>query len=309
MLIYSAFSEATALPDSFSWFVLMSINTLVRAPSARLAKIDADGFPLTSSTRESIADLIGGASRSWIWTRLAYQDIKLRYRGSVLGPFWVTLSNLVMIVSIGFIYSALFHVDTAIYVPYVMLGIIVWQLISGMILDGCQTFNDVKDIIQQVKLPFSIQAFRTVYRNLLIFAHNVVIIPLAMIVFDMRPNWHYFEAIPGLLILCFNGLWLSLFLGMASARFRDIPPIVASVVQVLFFLTPIFWPVSAVAPAMRHFLALNPFFAAVDVVRAPLLGVPPEPTSWPLVLGWTVVITLCGFGLFARFRQRIAYWI
>lgn len=287
----------------------MSLNTLARAPSARMGKIDADGFPLTSGTRESIADLIGGAARSWIWTRLAYQDIKLRYRGSVLGPFWVTLSNLVMIVSIGVIYSSLFHVEIATFIPFVMLGIITWQLISGIIADGCQTFTGVQDIIQQVKLPFSIQAFRVVYRNLLIFAHNVIIVPLAMIVFDMRPNWHYLEAIPGLFILCFDGIWLSLFLGMASARFRDIPPIVQSVVQVLFFMTPIFWPISAVNPAMKQILAYNPFFAAVDVVRAPLLGASPEPTSWPLLLAWTAVITLCGFGLFARFRQRIAYWI
>lgn len=287
----------------------MSLNTLVRVPSATVPKIDAAGFPLVSDTRESIGDLVGGAARSWIWTRLAYQDIKLRYRGSVLGPFWITLSNLVMTVAIGVIYSSLFHVEIAVFVPFVMLGIILWQLISGIITEGCQTFTSVQDVIQQVKLPFSIQAFRVVYRNLLIFAHNVIIFPLAMIVCHMSPDWRYLEAIPGLLLLCFNGLWLSLFLGMASARFRDIPPIVQSFVQVLMFMTPIFWPLSAVNPAMKKILAYNPFFAAVDIVRAPLLGVTPEPTSWPLMLGSTVVITLCGFALFARLRPRIAYWI
>lgn len=287
----------------------MSLNALARTPSSRLSKIDAEGFPAISDTRESIADLFGGAARSWIWTRLAYQDIKLRYRGSVLGPFWVTLSNLVMIIAIGVIYGSLFHVETSTYVPYVMLGIIVWQLISGMMIEGCQTFTGVQDIIQQVKLPFSIQAFRVVYRNVLILAHNAIIIPPAMLFFEMRPNWHYLEAIPGLFLLCFVGLWLSLFLGMASARFRDIPPIVQSFVQVVFFMTPIFWPMNSVSPAMKQILVLNPFFAAVDIVRAPLLGAAPEPTSWPLMLGCTAVITLCGFGLFARLRPRIAYWI
>lgn len=287
----------------------MSLNALVRTSSANLSKIDADGFPLTSDTRDSIADLVGGAARSWIWTRLAYQDIKLRYRGSVLGPFWVTLSNLVMIAAIGGIYGTLFHIDAAVFVPYVMIGIIVWQMISGMITEGCLTFTGVHDVIQQVKLPFSIQAFRVVYRNLLILAHNAVIIPFAMALFEMRPGWRMIEAVPGLLLLCFNGLWLSLFLGMASARFRDIPPIVTSFVQVLFFMTPIFWPLDSVAPAMKSILAYNPFFAAVDIVRAPMLGQMPEPTSWPLMLICTVVIALCGFGLFARLRPRIAYWI
>ena len=287
----------------------MSLNTLVRASATRVSRIDADGFPLISDTRASVRDLVDGAARSWIWTRLAYQDIKLRYRGSVLGPFWVTLSNAVMIVSIGAIYSTLFHIEASVFVPYVMLGIITWQMIQGMITEGCQTFTNVQDVIQQVKLPFSIQAFRVVYRNLLILAHNAVIIPIVMIFFDMHLSWRMFEAVPGLFVLCFNGLWLSLFLGMASARFRDIPPIVASFVQVLFFLTPIFWPISSVKPALKQILAYNPFFAAVDIVRAPLLDASPEPSSWPLMLACTAVITICGFGLFARLRPRIAYWI
>ena len=287
----------------------MSLNILVRASSAGQAKINAEGFSSSSDLRDSIDDLLGGASRSWIWTRLAYQDIKLRYRGSVLGPFWVTLSNFILICAIGIIYGTLFHIEISVYVPYVMLGIIIWQLISGFITEGCQTFTAVQDVIQQVKLPFSIQAFRVVYRNLLILAHNVIIIPPAMVLFHMKVDWHIIEAIPGLLLLSFVGLWLSLFLGMASTRFRDIPPIVASFVQVLFFLTPIFWPMNSVSPQMKQILVFNPFFAAVDIVRAPLLGVSPEPSSWMLMLGCTVVITLCGFGSFARFRSRIAYWV
>jgi ABC-type polysaccharide/polyol phosphate export permease len=215
----------------------------------------------------------------------------------------------VMTIAIGIIYGSLFRVEIAVFVPFVMLGIIVWQMVSGIIIEGCQTFTAAQDVIQQVKLPFSIQAFRVVYRNLLILAHNAVIVPLAMVFFKMDPSWRMIEAAPGILLICFNGLWLSLFLGMASARFRDIPPIVGSIVQVLMFMTPIFWPLSAVNPARKHILAYNPFFAAVDIVRAPLLSMAPEPTSWPLMLCSTALITLCGFGLFARFRPRIAYWV
>ncbi|HWB49853.1 MAG TPA: ABC transporter permease [Stellaceae bacterium] len=261
-----------------------------------------------SRLAEAVTDLAAGFTRRWIWSRLAYQDIKLRYRGSVLGPFWVTLTNLIMISAMGAIYAQLFHVDAETYVPYIMMGILVWQFISGTINEACATFTDAKDVIQQVPMPFSVQAYRVVYRNLIVFAHNVVIVPFGIILFKVPVDWHLVEVIPGLFLLSLNGLWISLLLGGISTRFRDIPPIISNVVQVLFFLTPVFWPLDAVQN-LRKALALNPFFAWIDVVRAPLLGVAPEPTSWPILIGCVLVGGFCSFLFFVRFRERIAYWI
>ena len=257
---------------------------------------------------EAVSDLTAGLARSWIWSRLAYQDIKLRYRGSVLGPFWVTLTNLIMIATMGAIYAQLFHIDPASYVPYIMVGILTWQFISATITEACATFTGAQDVIQQVPMPFSVQAYRVVYRNLIVLAHNVVIIPFGLALFKVPVDWHVLEVVPALILLSLNGLWISLLLGVLSTRFRDIPPIIANVVQVLFFLTPIFWPLSSVGPEMRV-LAYNPFFAWIDVVRAPLLGVAPEPTSWPILIACVIAGGAVGFLFFVRFRERIAYWI
>src|SRR5262249_39561785 len=183
-----------------------------------------------------------------------------RYRGSVLGPFWVTLTNLIMIGAMGAIYPELFHVDFKTFIPYIMTGILVWQYVSGTISEGCSTFTSAKDVIQQVPMPFSVQAYRVVYRNLIVLAHNAVIIPFGLVLFAVPVDWHIIEILPALAVLSLNGLWMSLLLGMASTRFRDIPPIVTNVVQVLFLLTPIFWPVDSV-PSLRDILVLNPFFA------------------------------------------------
>jgi ABC-2 type transport system permease protein/lipopolysaccharide transport system permease protein len=286
----------------------MSVNQAFSEPA--MSPIECDMALPAPATRfsEAVADLTAGLSRSWIWSRLAYQDIKLRYRGSVLGPFWVTLTNLILIASMGSIYAELFHVEAMTYVPYIMMGILVWQFISGTINEACGTFNDAHDVIQQVPMPFSVQAYRVVYRNLIVFAHNVVIVPFGIAIFKLPVGWRLLEIVPGLILLSLNGLWISLLLGAISTRFRDIPPIVSNVVQVLFFLTPVFWPLDAVHD-LRTVLVLNPFFAWIDVVRAPLLGVAPEPTSWPILIGCVVGGSLCSFLFFIRFRERIAYWI
>ncbi|HEX4185254.1 MAG TPA: ABC transporter permease [Stellaceae bacterium] len=243
-----------------------------------------------------------------MWSALAYQDIKLRYRGSLLGPFWITLTNLVLLVAMGEIYATLFKVETSTYIPFLMTGLLVWQFLSTVVNESCSTFTAAEDVIQQVPLPFSIQAYRTVYRNLIVLAHNAVIIPFGLILFRVPVNWHVLAIFPALLVLCANGLWISLLLGTISTRFRDVPPIVANAVQVVFFVTPIFWPIEAVGD-WKPLLMLSPVFAAIDVVRAPLLGQAVSLHSWPILLVCTAVGAAFGLGFFVRFRERIAYWI
>src|SRR5262249_11849764 len=159
-----------------------------------------------------------------------------------------------------------------------------------------------------VPIPFSIQAYRNVFRNLLVLAHSFLAIAVGLVALRLPIDWHVIEIAAGLALLAINGIWISILLGMLSARFRDVPPIVANFMQVAFFITPVFWPIDALhdwVPIAR----LNPFFAAIDVVRAPLLGTAVNDASWTMLLCSTIVGSGITFVLFARFRARIAYWI
>lgn len=261
-----------------------------------------------SRTDEALADLISGMSKSWMWSSMAQQDIRLRYRGSLLGPFWLTVSTIIMISSMGFIYARLFNMEIVHYLPFLTLGLILWQFISSLINEGCQTFLSAQNIIQQMPMPFSIHAWRTVYRNLLVLAHSLVIVPFVLLIFGVSISWNVLWIVPAFAILALNGIWVSLLLGMLSARFRDVPPIVASFVQIVFFITPIFWPPEALGKWTQA-LPLNPLFAAIDVIRSPLLGKEPIAYSWLSLLVVTVVGSIVTFVIFVKFRPRIAYWI
>ena len=158
----------------------------------------------------------------------------LRYRGSILGPFWQTITTAIMIGAMGFIYAKLFNVELENYLPMLAVGLILWQFTSGMITEGCSTFMAVQGIIQKVKLP-SLHAYRSVYRNVLVLAHNFVIVPVVLIIFPHPVNWlRLFSLLPAFAFIVINGVTTSILLGMICARFRDVPPIVSSVVQVLF---------------------------------------------------------------------------
>ena len=264
--------------------------------------------PPASQTRLALLDIIQGARASHLWGLLGWQDIRQRYRRSKLGPFWLTISMGVLVAALGTLYGTLFKVEVETYVPFLALGFIIWGLISGLIIEGCTAFVGAESIIKQVSLPLSVHVYRVVWRNLIIFGHNAVIFAVVAVLFSVSPGWTGMLALPGLALLCLNGIWAGLFLGIVSARFRDVPPIVGSVVRIAFFVTPIIW-MPALLPGRAVSLEFNPFFHFVEVARAPLLGQMPGLVSWYAVLGITAGGWLLTFALFRRYRRRIAYWV
>lgn len=278
------------------------------AAVAPAGTLEASPAPAPSQTRRTFLDLVQGAQAHHLWYLLGWQDIRRRYRRSVLGPFWLTLSMGALVSVLGLLYGMLLQVENADYVPFLALGFIVWTLISGVINDGCQTFINAQGIIKQVGLPLSIHVYRLLWRNVLILFHNALVYVVVAAVFAVWPGWVGLLALPGLVLLCLNGIWAGLLLGIVSARFRDVPPVVSSIVRICFFVTPIIW-MPELVPARALVLEANPFFHLVEVVRAPLLGQAPGLESWFAVLLITCAGWLVTFAFFRRYRRRIAYWV
>ena len=261
-----------------------------------------------SQTALAVLDLAQGARAYYLWGLLAWQDIRRLYRRSILGPFWLTVSMAALVGVLGTLYGTLFEVESADYVPFLALGFIVWTFISGVITEGCNAFINAAGVITHVGLPLSVHVYRLIWRHFLILFHNAAVFAAVAAIFAIWPGWTGLFALPGLALLCLNGLWAGLLLAIVSARFRDIPPIVTSVVRICFFVTPIIW-MPELMPGRPLVLDLNPFFHLVEVVRAPLLGRVPGLDSWIAVLAMTAVGWLAAFALFRRYRRRVAYWV
>ena len=256
----------------------------------------------------ALHDLVQGARSRHLWGMLGWQDIRRRYRRSVIGPFWLTLSMGVLVAALGTLYGMLLRVEIEHYAPFLALGFVVWTLISGVIIDGCNAFISAEGIIKQVGLPLSVHVYRLLWRNLLILCHNAVVFVIVASIFGVWPGWAGLLAIPGLALLCLNGVWVGLLLGIISARFRDVPPIVESMVRILFFVTPIIW-MPELMPRRAFVLDFNPLYHLVEVVRAPLLGQVPGFVSWVVVSCITLGGWIVAFEFFRRYRWRIAYWV
>lgn len=256
----------------------------------------------------ALSDMNDGLRSIHVWSMLGWQEIKQRYRRSSLGPFWLTISTGALVGGMGPLYGRLFGQETSSYFAYLAIGFVVWQLIASIINDATQVFIGAEQFIKQLKMPLTIHVLRMVWRNAIVFAHNSVILVLAVLFFLPTWKWTIVLFVFGVLAILVNGIWVGMLLGLLCARFRDIPQIVASLVQVAFFLTPVLWKDEMLG---RHQWAaqLNPLFHVLEVVRAPLLGTTPPAASWAAVCGLSVAGFLVTLLLFSRYRWRIAYWV
>lgn len=257
---------------------------------------------------KALADLKDGLRRWPIWHAMAWQDILIRYRGSALGPFWLTISMAIMILALGVLYSHLFKVDIVSYMPFLCLGLMSWSLISTIANEACTCFVSSEAIIKQIKMPYSVHIYRMIWRNLIIAGHNIVVYVVVMMYFNIEPTLKMLWLLPGLALVVVNAVWFALTLGLICARFRDVPQIIANLVQIAFFITPVIWNPDLLGPN-RDLAFLNPFYAFVDLLRSPLLNSAPNMLSWLVALGMTIVGWIVALSLFSRFRARISYWV
>ena len=256
----------------------------------------------------AFADLRASFERIGLAWSLAWHDVVSRYRGSILGPFWITLSMGLMVAGIGFLYANLFKVPVQEFIPYVALGIVFWGLIANVILEGCSAFVQASGILSQTSLPMMTFVWRTVMRNVINFLHHLVIIIGVLVYYDHWRQADVPRALVGVLLMLANISWVSLAAGLASARFRDIPQIVASVIQFAMFMTPVFW-----LPGGRlvdHAVLLcNPFYHLLTVARAPLLGEAVAPITYVGLSIMAVVGWIATFAAFANIRRRIVHYL
>jgi len=227
-----------------------------------------------------------------------------------LGPWWITLGLGLQITAIGLLFGLLFQIPLDEYLPFLAVSLVVWNLIVTGINDSTSSYLQSERIIRQVRTPPLLPIVRAVGKNLIVFAHNAIILAVVLAVFGVRPGWFLLLSLIGLGFLVGNLMWLGAVFGTIGARFRDFPPIVSSVLTLSFYVTPIIWQPERLPVEFRNIVVdFNPFFHLMELVRRPLFGEFPEMESFLAAL--TLLVVGSGLALLVsnRFGWRIVYWL
>ena len=270
--------------------------------------INTEGPKQASQWRLAARDLMDGLRARRVWMLLAQMDIRQRYRRSVIGPFWITITMVIWILAIGPLYGHLLGLGSEEFIPYVAMGIITWGLISGVLLDGAGAFVGADNLVRSVRLPYTVHVLRVIQRNLIIFLHNLLAFVPFMLWLNIVPRWEWLAAIPGVALILLAAVPAAFLLGTLSARFRDLQQMIASIIQLAFFLTPIFWKSELLGPR-AWFADYNPFQVMLEMVRRPIVEGIPSPLAYGKMLLLIALLYLLAAPFFALYRRRLAFWI
>jgi len=263
---------------------------------------------LARTFHEGFLEIKHALSNHEQWFYMAMQDTKLRYRRSIIGPWWVAISTGAMVLMLGFLWSHIFNQAIDTYLPYFAIGFVVWGWMSSQVLDSASGYFQFQGTIKQIKLPFPIFNLRCNLRQGIILLHNSLIIALVLLLVGHGLSFLSLIAIPNLLLIQFNLTLLSIVIAIFCSRYQDMTQVVNVVTQIVFFFTPILWQIDSIKN--KAYLAeWNPIYHWIELIRAPLLGVLPTLSDYL----WSI-FSLIGLAFLAtyylgRYRSRIAFWL
>lgn len=235
-------------------------------------------------------------------------DIRQRYRRSVLGPLWITISTGITVIALGFLWSTIFKADIKVYMPYFATGLVLWNFFSAQINDSCTTYIQYEAYIKQINIPLPIYVLRVLAKNIIVLAHNFLIVIFVWVYFGFEWQPNIALTLVGFCMFIFSLFFVSIVLATICTRFRDITPIVQSALQVLYFFTPVIWQESVISAKYHWVVEDNPLFHMFQLVRGPVLGQVVETNSYYIVLGIFIICVILGCVTHAKYRYEVSYW-
>ena len=259
-----------------------------------------------SHGRLSTVGVLTNLRKSLLW---AWLDVVCQYRRSRIGPLWETINVVVMMVGITLVSSAIFGGNVVSLIGYIGLGIIAWSAISSLITEGTATFVRNANLITSLNIGIDLYVGRTVFKTLITFGHHLILYVVG-IAFSIVPlSWTSLVAVPGIVLLFVNGFWAVTVLAFVCARFRDVELIVRNLLQLAFFVTPVFWNYHQIVDERRFLVDYNIIFYFIEIIRAPLLGQIPPLHDYLVAGGVTVFGYAIAFLVYLRMRRQLAFFV
>lgn len=244
--------------------------------------------------------------KSWLY--LGYQEIILKYRRSILGPWWSTSAIALMITMLSYLWSKIFGLSLEHYVPYFAIGYTLWLFFSTCITESCTLLYENSNIIKQTKVPIIAFSVKLLIKNLLIFFHNLVVV-IFIIIFMCDVSFiNIATSIFFFILFCFNIYLAVITISILSARFYDFSQIIINFIQLLFFVTPIIWEPEFLKDKI-WVNNLNPLFHWINLIREPLMnGEINLLNIQASILSTVLLFLICLFSLVYSYR-KISLWI
>lgn len=243
------------------------------------------------------------------------REIVGRYKGSVLGLLWSFVNPLVLLLIYTFVFGLIFQArwpgaadgDLSSFALLIFCGMTAFSVFSESVTRAAGLIVGVPNYVKKVVFPLEILPVCLLGSALFHGGVSLLILLLANLLLNGALPWTVVLLPLVALPLVFLSLGMAWFLASVGVFLRDTSYAIAPIMQVLFFATPIFYPIEAIPPVLRPLLAINPLAAVAENFRRVLLwGQAPD---WPALAGWTLAsaaVMLAGYAWFMQTKRAFA---
>lgn len=243
------------------------------------------------------------------------REVSTKYKGSYLGPIWSFITPLMMLIIYTYVFSVIFNAkwDFAVtnskqeFAITLFCGMLVFAVFSESVTKATGLIVNNPNYVKKVVFPLEVLPVSLLGGALITFFVGMVILLIGQLGFLHTIHWTIVYLPIMLLPLIFLSLGLAFLLSSLGVYLRDLEHSIGIIVQALYFLTPIFYPVTAVPEAFRSYLYANPLTGIVENVRKVIVwGIQPDFVMWFIQLAVSLIVLQLGYWWFMKTRKGFA---
>ena len=261
-----------------------------------------------ATERSTHADIARGIVRyRELLRNLVARDLQLRYRGSVLGLAWSLMNPIVLVGASTFAFKYILRVGPERYPFFVLIGVLAWSFFTNSTNMSTRSMMDGAGLIKSVRFPRAILPIATVLFNLAQYLLAMAVYLPVMLAIYGAPQLLPFVAFPAVLLLqVLFTAGLAMLLSVATVYFRDIRHLVEVTLSVLFWTTPVLYPLEQAGESLRGWILLSPLSPFIVLYhRIFFEGVWPEPLLWLLISVYAGLSVVIGSTVFLALEDRL----
>ncbi len=236
---------------------------------------------------------------------LVERDLKLKYRGSVIGFLWSLVNPLLMLVIYTFVFKTILKNPTPNFSMFLMSGLLPWNFFASCLTTSVGAFTGNASLLTKVKIPKFILVFSSVFFNFVIFLMMIVLILVSMYFFKIPYTTNLWLLPLALIIQLIFSLSIGMLLALSNVFFRDTSHLVEVLVMAWFWLTPVIYQFSLIPDNFKFWVSLNPMSLIINMYQSAVMGTEIH-TNILVGSGFIIAIFLAAIILYRKYSYRIS---
>ncbi len=238
----------------------------------------------------------------------ASQELKVKYKGSVLGFLWSLLNPLLTMSVTSVVFASILRFELNDFIVFVFTGLLPWGFIAGSLDSGANSIINAEGYIKKVYLPKMIFPLSSVISSFINMFFSMCALLVILVFIGYEPKVSLLFIPVSLLITIIMAIGFSLLLSTLTVFFRDMRYIINVLISTLFYLTAIIYPIEAVPHPYSLFIQWNPFYYFIMLFREPIYyGQLPSFENVMICIGIMLATLLLGTFVFKKYENKFVY--